>query len=90
MRKVMITVPEDFLAEVDEVAEREHRNRSELIREAVRQYIAGSREKTASRREAIRRALRIQEAARSKTRNPSFDSTQFIREWRETHREHEL
>ncbi|MBI4317596.1 MAG: ribbon-helix-helix protein, CopG family [Chloroflexi bacterium] len=84
MRKVMITMPEEFLAEMDKVAKREHRNRSELIRDAVRRYLADAQEQTGLRREAIRRALRLQEVARSKTRNTSFDSVRFIREWRES------
>lgn len=83
MRRVMITLPEGFLDEMDMVAQREHRNRSELIREAVRQYMARAKENADSRREAIRQALLVQEEARKKTRNVSFDSTRFIREWRE-------
>lgn len=83
MRKVMITLPEEFLDEMDRTAQCEHRNRSELIREAVRQYMARAKESTENRREDIRQALRVQEEARRKTRNVAFDSTTFIREWRE-------
>lgn len=36
--KVMISVPQDFLQELDELARKEHRSRSELVREAVRFY----------------------------------------------------
>ena len=36
----MISVPDKFLDKMDEVAEREERSRSELIREAIRQYVA--------------------------------------------------
>ncbi len=83
MRKVMITIPEEFLDEMDRLAKEEHRSRSELIREAMRQYLASTREKLESRQRAIHHALQVQEVARSKTRNTSFDSTKFIREWRE-------
>ena len=38
MAKVMITIPDDFLKEIDAVAKAEHRTRSELFREAVRKY----------------------------------------------------
>ena len=38
MAKVMISIPDDFLKEVDKMARREHRSRSELLREALRQY----------------------------------------------------
>jgi metal-responsive CopG/Arc/MetJ family transcriptional regulator len=32
---VMVSLPEEFLVQVDELAQVEHRSRSELIREAV-------------------------------------------------------
>ena len=38
--RVMISVPDKFLDKMDEVAEKEERSRSELIREAIRQYVA--------------------------------------------------
>ena len=37
--RVMLTIPEDFLGQVDRVARREHRSRSELMREALRIYL---------------------------------------------------
>jgi len=37
--KVLISLPEKFLEEIDQAAEREQRSRSELIREALRQYL---------------------------------------------------
>jgi predicted nucleotidyltransferase len=37
--KVMVSFPEEFLVEVDRVAQEEHRSRSELVREALRLYI---------------------------------------------------
>jgi hypothetical protein len=40
-RIVNMTVPEALLKEADEVARAEGRNRSELFREAVRQYVRG-------------------------------------------------
>ena len=39
MAKVLISLPDKFLTEVDELAENEQRTRSELIREALRTYI---------------------------------------------------
>jgi Arc/MetJ-type ribon-helix-helix transcriptional regulator len=42
---VHITVPEELLREVDKQAKREHRNRSELWREAMRQYLENQRRK---------------------------------------------
>ena len=39
MARVLISMPEDFLNKIDEVADGENRTRSELIREALRTYI---------------------------------------------------
>ena len=39
MARVLISMPEEFLTRIDEVAEVENRTRSELIREALRVYI---------------------------------------------------
>ena len=39
MARVLISMPEDFLSRIDQVAEGENRTRSELIREALRAYI---------------------------------------------------
>jgi metal-responsive CopG/Arc/MetJ family transcriptional regulator len=38
-RIINMTVPEELLREVDEVAKAEGRTRSELLREAVRRYV---------------------------------------------------
>ena len=45
MSRVLISMPEDFLSRIDEVAESENRTRSELIREALRTYIHKQRVK---------------------------------------------
>lgn len=39
MARVLISMKDDFLKQIDEVADSEQRSRSELIREALRQYI---------------------------------------------------
>lgn len=39
MARVLISMPERFLDEIDSVAGNENRSRSELIREALRTYI---------------------------------------------------
>ena len=43
MARVLISMPDDFLGKIDQVAEGENRSRSELIREALRTYIRKSR-----------------------------------------------
>ena len=39
MAKVLISMREEFLDKVDEIADKEQRTRSELIRQAIRSYI---------------------------------------------------
>lgn len=39
MAKVLLSIPDKFLNQIDEVAETEQRTRSELIREALRNYM---------------------------------------------------
>jgi metal-responsive CopG/Arc/MetJ family transcriptional regulator len=43
MARVLISMPDEFLSKIDEVAETESRSRSELIREALRTYIHKSK-----------------------------------------------
>ena len=40
MAKVLVNFQDEFLQEVDKIAELEHRTRSSLIREALRRYLA--------------------------------------------------
>lgn len=49
MARVLISMPERFLDEIDEVAENENRTRSELIREALRTYMTRSRVRLTSK-----------------------------------------
>ncbi len=37
--KVMVSFPDEFLSEIDRIADEEHRSRSELLREAMRLYM---------------------------------------------------
>ena len=43
MARVLISMPEQFLSQIDNVAQGENRTRSELIREALRTYINRSK-----------------------------------------------
>ena len=60
MARVLISMPDEFLERIDEVADTESRTRSELIREALRTYIHKSRVKesaVANKNAAILEAL---------------------------------
>jgi CopG family transcriptional regulator/antitoxin EndoAI len=37
--KVLFSLPQEFLEDIDHIAAEEHRSRSELIREALRSYL---------------------------------------------------
>lgn len=39
MAKVLLSIPDKFLSQIDEIASNEQRTRSELIREALRSYM---------------------------------------------------
>jgi len=39
----MVSFPDEFLFEIDRIADEEHRSRSELLREAMRLYISNRR-----------------------------------------------
>lgn len=54
MAKIMISLPDELLEKVDAAAARSSRPRSELVREALRQYLAGGGD-LSRRRAAIRR-----------------------------------
>lgn len=43
MARVLISMPDEFLSIIDQVADNEQRSRSELIREALRTYINRSK-----------------------------------------------
>ena len=45
MARVLISMPDKFLENIDYLAEGEHRTRSELIREALRRYINEQKER---------------------------------------------
>ncbi|MBI2995326.1 MAG: ribbon-helix-helix protein, CopG family [Candidatus Melainabacteria bacterium] len=46
MTKVLVNFQNEFLEEVDKIAELEHRTRSSLIREALRRYLAQHKNET--------------------------------------------
>ena len=65
MARVLISMPEEFLSRIDEVADGENRSRSELIREALRTYIH-------------RNKVRDNQLATKKTQNRKPDLTTHL------------
>jgi len=82
--KVMVSFPEEFLVEVDRVAQLEHRSRSELVREALRLYM-GLRQGQGhpGTNPLVRQAVATQDSLSRLAPGTGEDSTDDIRQWRE-------
>ncbi|MBU0490245.1 MAG: ribbon-helix-helix protein, CopG family [Chloroflexi bacterium] len=82
--KVMVSFPQEFLTEVDQVAREEHRSRSELLREAVRLYMELRRGRRRPNEDPrVRRAVAVQDALARTAPGVGEDSTTEVRRWRE-------
>ena len=80
--KVMLSIPEEFLAEVDELAQKEHRSRSELIREALRLYLGMGGSGKYGAASAHLRAVQVQDELARYSPGTGEDSTADVRRWR--------
>jgi CopG family transcriptional regulator/antitoxin EndoAI len=84
MAKVMVSLPDEFLVEVDRVAQEEHRTRSELVREALRLYMAVRQQPRRPADDArVLRAVKTQDSLARLAPGIGEDSTADIRRWRE-------
>ena len=83
--KVMVSFPDEFLAEVDRIAREEQPTRSELLREAMRLYIDVRQSKRRPGDQPhVQRAIATQNALSRLSPGTNEDSTIDIRSWRET------
>ena len=84
MARFVVTMPDDFLEEVDARAEAEHRSRSELVREALRGYLrSGGHKGDISDRPEVKRALRIQEETRRALEGSGYSGLEAVRKMRD-------
>lgn len=82
--KVMVSFPDQFLAEVDRVAREEHRSRSELVREALRSYMRQRQgQGSPGTNPLVRQAVMAQDQLSEAAPGTGEDSTAEIRQWRE-------
>jgi CopG family transcriptional regulator/antitoxin EndoAI len=82
--KVMVSFPEEFLAEVDRIADEEHRSRSELLREAMRLYMETRRGSRRPRHHPrVQAAVAAQDRLTGIAPGSGEDSTADVRRWRE-------
>ena len=86
MARVMVTIPDDFLRKVDEAARGEHMKRSELFREALRQWLSAHGSADAGETLRARRLRVLDEMAQFRAAHPPIsgapDSVDIIRQMR--------
>jgi metal-responsive CopG/Arc/MetJ family transcriptional regulator len=86
VNKVMVSFPEEFLEEVDRIADEEHRSRSELIREALRVYISSRQGRMRPGDDPrVQWAVQIQNKLSAVSPGSGEDSSLDVRRWREEH-----
>lgn len=82
--EVTVSFPQEFLAQIDRIAEEEHRSRSEVLQEAMRLYMEARR---APRRPGdnprVQAAVAGLEALSRLSPGTGEDSTVDVRRWRE-------
>ena len=82
--KVMVSFPDDFLAEVDRLAHEEHRSRSELVREALCHYIEmRQRQWPPGQNPRVQHAVKIKNNLAQLSPGAGEDSANEVRCWRE-------
>jgi len=82
--KVMISMSEEFLEEIDKVAKEENCSRSKLLREAMRLYL--NEKKTYAKRgqnPIAQKAVAIQDMLAQQDKALDWDATAEIRKWRD-------
>lgn len=84
MARFVVTVPEDFLEEIDARAAAEHRSRSELVREALRSYLRSEgRTEDISNRPEFKMAVRFQDEMRRRHEGSGYSGSAAVREMRD-------
>ena len=80
----MVSLPDDFLAEVDHLAQEEHRSRCELVREALRHFIEmRQRQRPPGQIPHVQHAVKIQNDLAQLSPGAGEDSANDVRCWRE-------
>ena len=76
--KILVSLPEKFLEDVDRVAAEEHRSRSELIREALRAYldVRESKKGKVGEQSASYKVKKPKSKAKSKDSFPNIEMVQ--------------
>lgn len=81
MARFVVTIPDEFLEEVDARAEAEHRSRSELVREALRGYLrSGGRMEDISNRPEFKKAIQFQDEMRRRHEGSGYSGSAVVRD----------
>lgn len=84
MARFVVTIPEDFLEEVDARAKAEHRSRSELVREALRSYLRSEgRKGDISDRPGFKKAIQFQDEMRRRHEGSGYSGSEAVRRMRD-------
>jgi len=84
--KIMVSIPDEMLSELDQTAKEDHRSRNEFIREAVRLFLRVRKSPSMpSQDPRVRKAIAVQDALAAGDTAKDWDGTYEIRNWREDH-----
>jgi len=82
--KIMVSIPEELLTEIDRTAQEEHRSRSEFFREAVRLYLQVRKARSIPGQDPrVQQAVAIQDALAHQDTLKDWNGIVEIRRWRE-------
>jgi len=82
--KIMVSIPEEMVVDLDEAAKQEHRSRSEFIREALRLYFQARKSYSKpDQAPEVRKAVAVQDALAAADTARDWDGTYEIRKWRD-------
>jgi CopG family transcriptional regulator/antitoxin EndoAI len=81
--KIMVSIPEEMLSELDQTAKEDHRSRSEFIREAVRLFLQVRKSRSVPNQNSrIRKAIAVQDNLAASDIAKEWNGTYEIRKWR--------
>jgi len=84
--KIMISVPEEMLSELDHKAREDHRSRSEFIREAVRHFLELKKTQSVPGQiQRVQQAVSVQDALAREDSSKDWNGAEEIRKWRANH-----
>jgi metal-responsive CopG/Arc/MetJ family transcriptional regulator len=82
----MISIPEELLNEIDKKAKKDHRSRSEFIREAVRLLLeVGKVHSVPGQDLRVQKAIAVQDSLANRDVAENWDGADEIRKWRDSH-----